>query len=616
MILEHNNSLPRSVLQQQLPLPLALVLNYAALDFNFTSWMSPENLQVLRSEQSSGNLPGLRELARQKDHLQHVSPLSMVTNDRTNLRRDKPSHLRRKRSWRDALRGLTSPEPQSDRPTPRLRHSTNSVPSAKALPTAGERRPRSLTTGHDSSGAVEDRGALGDEESEVDLDRDVYDHLREEEKPLQARIKYTYSPASGQYIRPTPSAWNMQQQELSQAVAEANTIAANTVGGEEGDKAKGQREPIGTRLTMTSRTGFFQDRIITPSMMRAMAILYIGPHHNPDFQTDYRISPILTPPHLLAQYPPLLMQCGEKDPFVDDTVIFAGRVRDAKRKRKIELDLAISGKSARFGESLRMSELTSPGGTDTAALRAERDRLAAINEEDWVQMVIFSDWSHGYLQMPSLMKEAQTVIDELAQWIDEAFEKHEPEAKDGRARHQRRTSPGRSTVNGNGHRKHRLSTVDPSPFTSETETDDAGITFVPKRSTMRSRPSSFNTDRTYLAFDSNTATLGSSSPRAPNNRLLEIGDAGSSDTLRNDAQNLGNSGTPSTNGTLDWGGLRKLSPGSPTNAGIGLPYDAAVQLALEEKARKASSGRGPTGQTITESELMRRRRLLDAHIFD
>ena len=52
-----------------LPLPTALVLSYPALDFNFTSWMSTENLRILRSEQSSGSL---RELAEQKDHLKHV----------------------------------------------------------------------------------------------------------------------------------------------------------------------------------------------------------------------------------------------------------------------------------------------------------------------------------------------------------------------------------------------------------------------------------------------------------------------------------------------------------------------------------------------------------------
>ena len=65
-----------------------------------------------------------------------------------------------------------------------------------------------------------------------------------------------------------------------------------------------------------------------------MAILFIGPHRNPDFASDYHLSPVLTPSHLLAQFPPLLMTCGEKDPFVDDTLIFAGRVREAKRARR------------------------------------------------------------------------------------------------------------------------------------------------------------------------------------------------------------------------------------------------------------------------------------------
>lgn len=143
--------------------------------------------------------------------------------------------------------------------------------------------------------------------------------------------------------------------------------------------------------------------------MRAMAILYIGPHRNPDFTTDYHISPILAPSHLLAQFPPLLMQCGEKDPFVDDTVIFAGRVREAKRARKIELDLALSGKSARFGESLRMSSVDGHSDGKSSEMKRERDKLASEVESDWVQMVLFSDWSHGYLQMPTLLTEARAV---------------------------------------------------------------------------------------------------------------------------------------------------------------------------------------------------------------
>ena len=144
--------------------------------------------------------------------------------------------------------------------------------------------------------------------------------------------------------------------------------------------------------------------------MRAMAILYIGPHRNPDFTTDYHISPILAPSHLLAQFPPLLMQCGEKDPFVDDTVIFAGRVREAKRARKVELDLALSGKSARFGETLRMSSVEGHlDGKNAAEMKKERDKLGSEVESDWVQMVLFSEWSHGYLQMPTLMSEARAV---------------------------------------------------------------------------------------------------------------------------------------------------------------------------------------------------------------
>ena len=144
-----------------------------------------------------------------------------------------------------------------------------------------------------------------------------------------------------------------------------------------------------------------------------MAILYIGPHRNPDFATDYHISPILTPDHLLAQFPPLLMQCGEKDPFVDDTVIFAARVREAKRARKVELELALSGKSARFGEALRMTTASKNDGhidgKSAAEMKKERDKLCREDESDWVQMVLFSEWSHGYLQMPTLMNEAKAV---------------------------------------------------------------------------------------------------------------------------------------------------------------------------------------------------------------
>ena len=49
---------------------------------------------------------------------------------------------------------------------------------------------------------------------------------------------------------------------------------------------------------------------------------------------------------------------------------------------------------------------------DLRALRRERERLAAETEEDWVRMVIFSEWSHGYMQMPALMREGRVTARE------------------------------------------------------------------------------------------------------------------------------------------------------------------------------------------------------------
>lgn len=49
-----------------------------------------------------------------------------------------------------------------------------------------------------------------------------------------------------------------------------------------------------------------------------MALLYIGPRNAPDMHSDYHISPVFTPANLLAQFPPVYLSCGERDPFVDD----------------------------------------------------------------------------------------------------------------------------------------------------------------------------------------------------------------------------------------------------------------------------------------------------------
>ncbi|KAI8934575.1 hypothetical protein NX059_008273 [Plenodomus lindquistii] len=156
---------------------------------------------------------------------------------------------------------------------------------------------------------------------------------------------------------------------------------------------------IKTRLATSSMISYFNDRILTPEMMRAMIILYIGPHYRPDFSTDFLLSPLLAPESLLARFPRTWMLTGERDPLVDDTVIFAGRLRQAKR-----------------AEWVTAKEL----GLDWAH--------GAFREEDWVNVDLIPGISHGFLQFVGVYPEGWTYIKRCAEWIVEAFEGENREA--------------------------------------------------------------------------------------------------------------------------------------------------------------------------------------------
>lgn len=98
------------------------------------------------------------------------------------------------------------------------------------------------------------------------------------------------------------------------------------------------------------------------------------------------------------------------------TVIFAGKLREAKEARKLEL----LARESRHGAGLRMSS------SSTA-----RDPLLDEDEDDWVQTSIIAGWSHGYLQMVSLLPAAEKVIAMHAEWIAEAFERAATARGDG-----------------------------------------------------------------------------------------------------------------------------------------------------------------------------------------
>ncbi|KAF2803529.1 alpha/beta-hydrolase [Mytilinidion resinicola] len=169
-----------------------------------------------------------------------------------------------------------------------------------------------------------------------------------------------------------------------------------------------------TRLAMSSMISYFSDRILTPEMMRAMIILYIGPHHRPDFSTDYLLSPLLAPEHLLARFPRVWFLTGERDPLVDDTVIFAGRVRQAKRAAWVEArELGLP-----FGLSRSRENGNGKGGGkyDTG-----------FREEDFVNVELVPGVSHGFLQFVGVFPEGWGYIRRCGRWMVEAFESAEAE---------------------------------------------------------------------------------------------------------------------------------------------------------------------------------------------
>jgi len=174
-------------------------------------------------------------------------------------------------------------------------------------------------------------------------------------------------------------------------------------------------EPLKTRLAMSSMISYFNDRILTPEMMRAMIILYIGPHNRPDFSQDYLLSPILAPDSLLSLFPKTYFLTGERDPLVDDTVIFAGRLRRAKAAKH------------------RMEQ------ANNVHLRKEFD------DRDVVEVALIPGISHGFLQFVGVFPEGWKYIHRCGRWIEQIFteaeqkELHAGMLTPGAHRHHHRT---------------------------------------------------------------------------------------------------------------------------------------------------------------------------------
>lgn len=71
-------------------------------------------------------------------------------------------------------------------------------------------------------------------------------------------------------------------------------------------------------------------------------VMYIGGDPTLDLKSNYLVSPIHTPDHILAQYPRTYIITGEKDPLVDDSIIFMAKLRQAKRKQAAAAGVTLS----------------------------------------------------------------------------------------------------------------------------------------------------------------------------------------------------------------------------------------------------------------------------------
>ena len=157
--------------------------------------------------------------------------------------------------------------------------------------------------------------------------------------------------------------------------------------------AVGKPQPLKTRLAVSSIISYFGDRILTPEMMRAMVILYVGPYSRPDFTTDHLLCPAVAPEALLARFPKTYFLTGERDPLVDDTVIFAGRLRQAK---------------------LRVFQ-------ERKEIGLEKSK-AEFNERDHVEVALIPGISHGFVQFVSIYPDGWKHIFRCAKWIKDIFE--------------------------------------------------------------------------------------------------------------------------------------------------------------------------------------------------
>ncbi len=505
-----------------LPKPIALLLAYPSLNFAYTSWMRPDFVRVLR-QQSELNLnkmgtpsqtaPTTIEGAGKggaaggagSGAAAYTGTGSIGTGSSSPLN---PSH---QLHHRNSLPASASGSSIGGGPAPTLARRT-SVSSRLRRPTSAERRraaeeKEAARVGKEDANGfarskrdksytslaeqaqlhLAERARFAEAEPSTSDDQageedDGEEGAADDKSGVWARIEGDSMDAGAHEPRGMARSASIDAAQAEHEQRQLDLQAQTQAEDARKDPRNATPAPIHTRLTMTSMAGYFQDRILTQSMLRAMAIMYIGPRKQPDFDHDYYLSPLVAPARLLAEFPPTLIICGEKDPLCDDTVVMSGKIREAKQAKLAELERRRAGKSARFGEALRMSIGGAPG-----AAPVERDPIEDEDPEDFAQMRIIEGWSHGFLQMSSLLPEAKSVITFLSTWAVESFDIHadyldaqEERRQQLQPKRQIDAPPAYSAGKQAGAKGGNKLTNGRPASTDEDDDDDEPLSFVPK----------------------------------------------------------------------------------------------------------------------------------------
>ncbi|KAF5100711.1 hypothetical protein DV451_002474 [Geotrichum candidum] len=137
-------------------------------------------------------------------------------------------------------------------------------------------------------------------------------------------------------------------------------------------------------LTLSSRILFFQDAILAAPALYCMVLLYTGTDRgSTDFKNEPLMSPLWADETLLSEFPKTYITCGDIDPLVDDSVMFASRLRNARRKH------------------------------------VETDRDLATT--DIVEIKLLTAISHGFLQFEDVWPQARAIYQDIGEWFLRSF---------------------------------------------------------------------------------------------------------------------------------------------------------------------------------------------------